>query len=124
MKLIYFQSNQSSVMRKQKRIVKYLSPTSPFLLFSSSLQISLSSHFPKQLRGTRMGGCGLCCSLLLIVFPCSSVGSLSQETVLHKLLQWESFPQATALANFSSVSAFHMVQFLRTSLAWVPHGST
>lgn len=126
MKLIYCPSNQSSVMRKQtnKQIVEYLSLTSPFLLFSSSLPISLSTHFPKHLRGTRTGGCGLCCSPLLTVFPCLSVGSLSQETTLHKLLQWESFPQATVLANLSSVSPFHMVQFLRISLAWVLHSST
>jgi len=34
---------------------------------------------------------------LLTLFPCSSVRSLSQETVLHRLLQCESFPQAAAL---------------------------
>jgi len=34
---------------------------------------------------------------LLTLFPCSSVRSLSWETVLHKLLQGESFPQAAAL---------------------------
>lgn len=30
-------------------------------------------------------------------FPCSSMRSLSQDTVLHKPLQCESLPQATAL---------------------------
>jgi len=34
---------------------------------------------------------------LLTLFPCSRVRSLSQETVLHKFLQQESFPWATAL---------------------------
>jgi len=34
---------------------------------------------------------------LLTLCHCSSVGSLSQETVLHKLLQRESFPRGAAL---------------------------
>jgi len=34
---------------------------------------------------------------LLTLFPCSSVRSLSWETVLHRLLQHESFPWAAAL---------------------------
>jgi len=34
---------------------------------------------------------------LLTLCPCSSVGSLSQEAVLHKRLQHESFPWAAAL---------------------------
>jgi len=34
---------------------------------------------------------------LLTLCPCSSVRSLSWETVLHKLLQYESFPWAAAL---------------------------
>ena len=34
---------------------------------------------------------------LLTLFPCSSVRSLSRETVLHRHLQCESFPWAAAL---------------------------
>jgi len=34
---------------------------------------------------------------LLTLFPCSSVGSLSWETDVHKILQRESFPRAAAL---------------------------
>ena len=34
---------------------------------------------------------------LFTLFPCSKVRSLSRETVLHKLLQCKSFPQAAAL---------------------------
>lgn len=36
-------------------------------------------------------------SFLFTLFPCSSVGSLPQDTVLHYLLQCESFPQAVVL---------------------------
>jgi len=34
---------------------------------------------------------------LLTLFPCSTVRSVSQETVLHKLLQCESFSQGAVL---------------------------
>ncbi|CAN0305694.1 unnamed protein product, partial [Bubo scandiacus] len=34
---------------------------------------------------------------LLTLFPCSGMGSLPQQTVLHELLQCESFPQAAVL---------------------------
>ena len=39
----------------------------------------------------------LCCSFLLTLFPCCSVGSLPRDTVLHELLQCESFPWAAVL---------------------------
>jgi len=41
--------------------------------------------------------CCLCCSFLLTLFPCSNVGSLPGQTVLHELLQCESFPRAAVL---------------------------
>jgi len=53
---------------------------------------------------------------LLTVFPCSSVRSLSRETVLHKLLQCESFPWAAALCELPSVGPFHGVQSFRNRL--------
>jgi len=48
---------------------------------------------------------------LLTLFPCSRVRSLSQETVLHKLLQSESFPWDAVLQE-------------KAAPAWVPHGVT
>jgi len=49
-----------------------------------------SSHAVSAAPSSSGGG-------LLTLCPCSSVRSLSQETVLHKLLQRESFPRAAAL---------------------------
>jgi len=51
------------------------------------------------------------CRGLLTLCPCCSVRSLSRETVLHKLLQCESFPQGAVLQA-------------QTTPAWVPHGVT
>jgi len=54
-------------------------------------------------RGMGNGGCGwfvtrcLCRSFLLTLLPCSSVVSHPWETVLHELLQRESFPRAVVL---------------------------
>jgi len=48
---------------------------------------------------------------LLTLFPCSSVRSLSQETVLHKLLQCESFPRGAVLQE-------------QAAPEWVPHAAT
>jgi len=49
-----------------------------------------SSHVVSAAPSSSGGG-------LLILFPCSSVGSHPQETVLHRLLQHESFPRGTVL---------------------------
>jgi len=82
---------------------------------------SLPSH-PKWHRGMWNGGCGqliahcLCRSFLLTLFPCSSVGSLPHETVLHALLQCESFPRLQFFTNCSSVGPFHGVQSFRNRL--------
>ena len=40
------------------------------------------------------------------LFPCSSVGSLPQETVLHKLLQCESFPWAAVLQELKKINMY------------------
>jgi len=78
---------------------------------------------------------------LLTLFPGSSVRSLSQETVLHKLLQCESFPRAAALQKLLRHWSFPQGVVLhklpqRESLpwgavlqeqaapVWVPHGVT
>ena len=52
---------------------------------------------------------------LLTLFPCSSVGSLPQETVLHELLQHESSPShgLQFFTNSCSVGPFHRVQSFR-----------
>jgi len=48
---------------------------------------------------------------LLTLFPCSSIGSLPRETVLHELLQCGSLPQGVVLWE-------------QTVPAWVPCGVT
>jgi len=53
---------------------------------------------------------------LLTLCPCSSVRSLSQETVLHKLLQRESFPWAASLHELPQRGSFHRVQSFRNRL--------
>jgi len=62
---------------------------------------------------------------LLTLFPCSSVRSLSQETVLHKLLQHESFPRAAALHRLPQRGSFPWGAVLQEQAApvWVPMGS-
>ena len=51
-----------------------------------------SSHVVSATPSSSGGG-------LLTLFPCSSVRSLPQETVLHELLQRDSFSQATVLQD-------------------------
>jgi len=58
---------------------------------------------------------------LLTLCPCSSVGSLTWETVLHKVLQHESFPWAAALHKLPQHRSFHGVQSFRNRL--LQHGS-
>jgi len=62
---------------------------------------------------------------LLTLCPCSSVRSLSWETVLHKLLQRESFPQAAALHKLPQRGSFPRGAVLQEQAApaWVPTGS-
>jgi len=63
---------------------------------------------------------------LLTLFLCSSVRSLSWETVLHKILQHECFPRAAALHELPSVGPFPRGAVLQEQAApaWVPHGVT
>jgi len=102
--LIHHQPNQSRIVRNK---LKHLPPTPPFFLGSASLPfLSLlplggaggqgmgatvsSSHIVSATPSSSGGR-------LLTLFPCSSARSLSQETVLHNLLECESFPWAAAL---------------------------
>ena len=59
-------------------------------------------------------------------FPCSSVGSLPRETVLHELLQRESFPWATVLHELLQHGSHPRGAVLQeqTAPAWVPRGVT
>jgi len=63
---------------------------------------------------------------LLTLFSCSRVRSLSRETVLHKLLHCESFPQAAALHKLPQHGSFPWGAVLQKQAApaWVPHGLT
>jgi len=63
---------------------------------------------------------------LLTLCPCSSVKSLSQETVLHELLQCESFPQAAALHKLPQHGCFPRGAVLQEQAppAWVSHWVT
>jgi len=63
---------------------------------------------------------------LLTLFPCSRVRSLSWETVLHKLLQRESFPQAASLHELPQRGSFPRGAALQEQAApaWDPHGFT
>jgi len=63
---------------------------------------------------------------LLTLCPCSSLRSLSRETVLHKLLQHGSFPWAAALHKLPQRGSFPQGAVLQAQAApvWVPHGVT
>ena len=78
-----------------------------------------SSHVVSAAPSSSGGG-------LLTLFPCSSVGSLPQETVLHKLLQCESFPQAAVLHELLQRGSLPWGAVLQeqTAPAWVPRGVT
>jgi len=134
--LIHHQSNQSRTVRNKTRSQKYLPPTLPFFPGSTSLPfLSLlppssaggqgmgvmvsSSHAVSAAPSSSEGG-------LLTLCPCSSLRSLSRETVLHKLLQRESIPWAAALHELPQRGSFLRVAFLQEQAtpAWVPHGVT
>lgn len=92
-------------------------PLLPMLIFIPKFSTSsLQWH-----RGTENGGCrefircSLCCSFLLTLLPCSSVGSLPQETVPPWLLQYGFFPQAAVLPELPCRS-FPGVQTFRGRL--------
>ena len=79
----------------------------------SSLHVVSAPHFSSG------GG-------LLTLFPCSSVRSLSRETVPYKLLQREPFPQAAVLHKLLQDWSFPRGAVLQqqAAAAWVPHGVT
>ncbi|KAM4666906.1 LOW QUALITY PROTEIN: immunoglobulin superfamily member 22 [Amazona ochrocephala] len=60
------------------------------------------------------------------LFPCSSVGSLPQETVLHKQFQRGSFPQATVLHELLQRESLPWGAVLQeqTAPTWVLHSVT
>lgn len=76
---------------------------------------SAPSSLPKWQRGMWNGGCSqfvtlhLCCSFLLMLFPCSRVRGLPQEIVLHTLLQHRSLPQGCSSSKSVSVCSSHGV---------------
>jgi len=78
-----------------------------------------SSHVVSAAPSSSGGG-------LLTLFPCSTVGSLSREAVLHKLLQREFFPWAAALHELPQCGSFPRGAVLQEQAApvWVPHGVT
>jgi len=94
-----------------------------------------SSHERHRGMGNRDYGqfitCCLCRLLLLrggllTLFPSSSMGSLPQETALHKLLQCESFPQAAACHRLPQCGSLPWGTVLQEQAtpAWVPHRVT
>jgi len=78
-----------------------------------------SSHIVSADSSSSGGG-------LLTLFPGSSVRFLSQETVLHKILQSESFPRAAVLHELPQRGSFPWGAVLQeqAASAWVPHGVT
>jgi len=128
--LIYCQSNQSRIMRSKNKSYKHFPSTPPF--FPGSTSLLIFSLPPKRSRGTGSGGCSqfipccLYCSFLLTLFASSSVDSLPQERVLHKLLQREPFPQPTVLPKLPQGGAFPQGAVLQewTALVCVPHEVT
>jgi len=64
-----------------------------------------SSHFVSAAPSFSGGG-------LLTFCPCSIMGSLPQETVLHKLLQCNSFPWAAAIHELPQSGSFPWGAFL------------
>jgi len=78
-----------------------------------------SSHAVSAAPSSSGGG-------LLTLCPCASERSLSRETVLHKLLQCESFPRAAALHKLPQRGSFPQGAVLQEQAApvWVPHGVT
>jgi len=77
-----------------------------------------SSHIISASPSSSGGG-------LLTLCPCFSVRALSWQTILHKLLQLESFPQAVALHKLPLHGSLPRGAVLQEQAApaWVPHGS-
>ena len=118
--LIYYQSNQSRIMRNKLESSNTFPPPPP----SSWAWLHSQFSLPPASKWHRSMGNGLAVSSshisaipsssgagLLTLFPCSSIGSLPRETVLHELLQCGSLPQGVVLWE-------------QTVPAWVPCGVT
>jgi len=78
-----------------------------------------SSHVVSAAPSSSGGG-------LLTLCPCSSVRSLSWETVLHKLLQCESFPSVEVFHKLPQRGSLprSAVPQEQAAPAWVPHRVT
>jgi len=131
---IHHQSNQSRIVRNKSRS----SNTFPLPLPSCWAQLhSCSSPFsPRVAQGDgdwTLRSAQHTLSLLLLVpqgttprtLPLLQPEVLSQETVLHKLLQCESFPRAAALLELPQRGSLPRGAVLQgqAAPAWVPTGS-
>ena len=88
--------------------ILYLLPLSGSGRWRMGVAIS-SSHIVCAAPSSSGGG-------LLTLFYCCNVGTLPQETVLHELLQRESFPQAAVLHKLLWHGSLHGVQSFRNRL--------
>ena len=134
--LIHHQSNQSRIVRNKTRSKNTFPPP------LSSYWAQLHSHFSASSLPSGTGGQGMGVAVssphvvsaalsssgggLFTLCPCSSMGSLSQETVLHELLQRETFPRAVALHELLQRASIPRGAVLQEQVAsaWVPHGVT
>ena len=125
--VIYYRPDQRGVVRNKTKSYKHLPPIPPFLPGSASLPISLPPPC-QRCRATGNGDCSqfiarcLCRSFLLTLCPCSSVGSLPRETVLHDCSSVGPSHGLQLFMNWPSVGLFHGVQSLQEEPA--PPGSS
>jgi len=94
-------------------------PSPPSGAGGQVMEVMISSSHVSAIPSSSGGG-------LLTLCPCSSMRSLSRETVLHKRLQCESFPRAAALHKLPQCGSFPWGAVLQEQAApaWVPHGVT
>jgi len=104
-------------MRNKPKSYKKIPPPLPSSQAQLHSRILYLPPTPSSAGGRRNGGyvqsitrC-LCCSFFLTRCPCSSVGSLPRDTVLHELLHHGSLPRDAVLQE-------------QAAPAWVPHGVT
>lgn len=103
-------------MRNKNKTQTFSPHPPPFFPGSDSLMTFL----PPPHRATQgHGECNwfitlcLCCPFLLMLFLCSSMASLSWDTILHELLQHGSFPRGTVLQVWTApASVCYRPQFL------------
>lgn len=110
-----------------KNKTKTISPHPPSFTGSASLRILLSSLLCSAggvgNRGcSKTTECHLCHCLLLTLFPCFSIRSLPQQTVLHELLERLSHGQQLFKNCFSmGFSPWGSVVQKKTAPVWVLH---